>query len=67
MVKSIVSVSNNLFCSLSVIVKLIYEIVENFDKQKFQAVIDFATAANGGRDIDTNLPIDNFGVIEAIE
>lgn len=27
------------------------KIVENFDPQKFQAVIDFATAANGGRPI----------------
>lgn len=27
------------------------EIIENFDKDKFQNVIDFAKAANGGRDI----------------
>ena len=25
------------------------KIIENFDKEKFQAVIDFAQAANGGR------------------
>lgn len=30
------------------------EIVESFDKNKFQAVVDFATAANGGRNIVTN-------------
>ena len=30
------------------------EIVESFDKNKFQAIIDFATAANGGRNINTN-------------
>jgi hypothetical protein len=30
------------------------EIVESFDKSKFQAVVDFATAANGGRNIVTN-------------
>lgn len=30
------------------------EIVESFDKSKYQAVIDFATAANGGRNINTN-------------
>ena len=29
-------------------------IVDNFDKEKYQAVIDFATAANGGRNIETN-------------
>ena len=28
------------------------EIVDNFDKNKFQAVVDFATAANGGRKIE---------------
>lgn len=30
------------------------DIVNNFDKSKYQAVIDFATAANGGRNIETN-------------
>jgi hypothetical protein len=30
------------------------EIVNNFDASKYQAVVDFATAANGGRDINTN-------------
>jgi hypothetical protein len=39
------------------------EIVENFDKQKFQAVVDFATAANGNRNIDTNLPAE---IVEAV-
>lgn len=29
-------------------------IVDSFDKNKYQAVIDFATAANGGRNIITN-------------
>lgn len=32
------------------------EIVNNFDPEKYQNVIDFATAANGGRNINTNLP-----------
>ena len=31
------------------------DIVNGFDKNKFQAVIDFATAANGGRNIETNM------------
>lgn len=30
------------------------DIVNNFDKSKYQAVIDFATAANGGRNIETS-------------
>ena len=30
------------------------EIVNSFDPKKYQAVIDFATAANGGRNINTN-------------
>ena len=30
------------------------DIVQNFDPTKFQSVIDFATAANGGRNIETN-------------
>ena len=30
-------------------------IVDNFDPQKFQEVIDFATAANGGRNIFTKM------------
>lgn len=32
------------------------EIVNNFDPEKYQNVIDFATAANGGRNINTNQP-----------
>ena len=31
------------------------DIVNNFDQSKFQAVVDFATAANGGRNIETNM------------
>lgn len=34
------------------------EIVNNFDPQKYQAVVDFATAANGGR------PINNLEVVK---
>ena len=30
------------------------DIVNSFDKNKYQAVVDFATAANGGRNINTN-------------
>ena len=34
------------------------EIVNNFDPSKYQAVVDFATAANGKRNINTNQPIE---------
>ena len=34
------------------------EIVNNFDPSKYQAVVDFATAANGGRNIKTNQPVE---------
>jgi glycine/D-amino acid oxidase-like deaminating enzyme len=30
------------------------DIVQNFNPKQYQAVIDFATAANGGRNIETN-------------
>ena len=34
------------------------KIVENFDPSQYQAVVDFARYANGGRDINTNQPVD---------
>lgn len=34
------------------------KIVENFKPEDYQAVIDFATAANGGRSIFTNQPVE---------
>ena len=34
------------------------EIINNFDPSKYQAVVDFATAANGGRNINTNQPVE---------
>lgn len=33
-------------------------IIKNFDEEKFQRVIDFATAANGNRDIENNHPVE---------
>lgn len=33
------------------------KIVESFDPQQFKAVVDFAAYANGGRNIVTNLPV----------
>lgn len=34
------------------------EIINDFDPSKYQAVVDFATAANGGRNINTNQPVE---------
>jgi len=33
-------------------------IIKNFDEEKFQRVIDFATAANGNRNIENNQPVE---------
>jgi len=35
------------------------EIVDSFDPSQYQAVVDFATAANGGRNIRTNEKVEN--------
>ena len=35
------------------------EIVDNFNPEQYNAVRDFAIAANGGRDINTNMPVTN--------
>ena len=34
------------------------EIVDSFDKEKYPEIINFVTAANGGRNINTNLPVE---------
>jgi hypothetical protein len=34
------------------------KIVEGFDPSQYKAVLDFARYANGGRDINTNLPVE---------
>lgn len=34
------------------------DIIDSFDPNKYQAVVDFATAANGGRNINTNKVVD---------
>lgn len=36
------------------------EIIDSFDKSKYQTVVDFATAANGGRNIKTNENVVDF-------
>ena len=53
---------NELFAQLNAIkearnAEAAAKIVENFDPKQFKAVVDFATYANGGRNIKTNLPM----------
>lgn len=49
---------NQIIDSLPKRMEEVGEIVNNFDPSKYQAVVDFATAANGGRNINTNQPVE---------
>ena len=46
---SVISLIKKLIDDLPANVEAVQSIVENFDPEKYQAVIDFAKAANGGR------------------
>lgn len=54
---SIGAVINHLIDDLPANAEAAAKIVENFDPKQFKAVVDFATYANGGRNIKTNLPM----------
>ena len=54
---SVGSVINQLIDNLPANAETAAKIVESFDPKKFKAVVDFATYANGGRNIKTNLPM----------
>jgi len=47
---------SNLLAQLPAQMEQVGQIINNFDPAKYQNVIDFATAANGGRNINTNKP-----------
>ena len=55
---SIAGVISNIIEDLPANAEAAAKIVENFDPSQFQAVVDFARYANGGRDINTNQPVD---------
>lgn len=55
---SIAGAIANIIEDLPVNAEAAAKIVENFDPSQFQAVVDFARYANGGRDINTNQPVD---------
>ncbi len=54
---SVAAVINQLIDDLPANAETAAKIVENFDPKQFKEVIDFATYANGGRNIKTNLPV----------
>ena len=55
---SVAGVIANIIEDLPVNAEAAAKIVENFDPSQFQAVVDFARYANGGRDINTNQSVD---------
>lgn len=55
---SVAGIISNIIEDLPANVEAAAKIVENFDPSQFQAVVDFARYANGGRDINTNQPVD---------
>lgn len=55
---SIAGIISNIIEDLPVNAEAAAKIVENFDPSQFQAVVDFARYANGGRDINTNQSVD---------
>lgn len=54
---SLTNLFRNVIKDLPAQAKAAKDIVESFDPKKYREVIDFATAANGGRNIVTNKPI----------
>ena len=55
---SVAAVINQLIDNLPANAETAAKIVESFDPKQFKQVIDFATYANGGRNINTNLPVE---------
>ena len=55
---SVGAVINKLIDDLPANAEIAAKIVENFDINKYKEVVDFATYANGGRNINTNLPVE---------
>ena len=54
---SVSSVINQLINDLPDNAEAAAKIVDNFNPNQYKAVVDFARYANGGRDINTNLPV----------
>ena len=56
--RSVAAIISGLIDDLPANAEAAAKIVENFDPNQFKAVVDFARYANGGRDINTNQPVD---------
>ena len=54
---SVSSVINQLINDLPANAEAAAKIVDNFNPNQYKEVVDFARYANGGRDINTNLPV----------
>ena len=54
---SVSSVINQIINDLPANAEAAAKIVDNFNPNQYKAVVDFARYANGGRDINTNLPV----------
>lgn len=54
---SVSSIINQLINDLPANAEAAAKIVDNFNPNQYKAVVDFARYANGGRDINTNLPV----------
>ena len=54
---SVSSFINQLINDLPANAEAAAKIVDNFNPNQYKAVVDFARYANGGRDINTNLPV----------
>lgn len=53
-INSTLNIVNTVIESFPKRMEEVQKIIENFDPSKYKAVVDFATAANGGRNINTN-------------
>lgn len=56
--RTVIYAINSIIQSLPGLIEETKDILNNFDPSKFQEVINFANAANGGRDFRTNQPIE---------
>ena len=55
--RSVAAIISGLINDLPANAEAAAKIVESFDPNQFKAVVDFARYANGGRDINTNQPV----------
>ena len=56
--RSVAAIISGLIDDLPANAEAAAKIVESFDPEQYKAVVDFARYANGGRDINTNQPVD---------